>query len=76
MNKKNSVKDFFLTHVTNEKEVLKTLFKIIIKKENSIIQNETFKLVINNPRNSLIISRIKITTNKIETLDLFLIKGK
>ncbi len=57
--------------MTNEKEVLKTLFKIIIKKENSIIQNETFKLVINNPRNSLIISRIKITTNKFENLDLF-----
>ena len=71
MNKKNSVKDFFLTQVTNEKEVLKTLFKIIIKKENSIIQNETFKLVINNPRNSLIISRIKITTNKFKNLDLF-----
>ena len=62
--------------MTNEKEVLKTLFKIMIKKENSIIQNETFKLVINNPRNSLIISRIKITTNKFENLDLFLINGK
>ena len=57
--------------MTNEKEVLKTFFKIIIKKEKSIIQNETFKLVINNPRNSLIISRIKITTNKFENLDLF-----
>ena len=56
--------------MTNEKEVLKTLLKIIIKKEKSI-QNETFKLVINNPRNSLIISRIKITTNKFENLDLF-----
>ena len=57
--------------MTNEKEVLQTLFKNIIKKENSIIQNETFKLVINNPRNSLIISRTKITTNKFENLDLF-----
>ena len=57
--------------MTNEKEVLKTLFKNIVKKENSIIQNETFKLIINNPRNSLIISRIKITTNKFENLDLF-----
>ena len=76
MNNKYSVKDFFLVPMTNEKEVLKTLFKIIIKKEKSIIQNETFKLVINNPRNSLIISRIKITTNKFENLDLFLINGK
>ena len=57
--------------MTNEKEVLQTLFKNIVKKENSIIQNETFKLVINNPRNSLIISRTKITTNKFENLDLF-----
>ena len=57
--------------MTNEKEVLQTLFKNIVKKENSIIQNETFKIVINNPRNSLIISRIKITTNKFENLDLF-----
>ncbi len=45
--------------MTDEKQVLKTLFKIIVKKEKSKIQNETFKLVINNPRNSLIISRIK-----------------
>ena len=45
--------------MTDEKQVLKTLFKIIVKKEKSNIQNETFKLVINNPRNSLIISRIK-----------------
>ena len=45
--------------MTNEKEFLKTLFKISVKKEKSKIQNETFKLVINNPRNSLIISRIK-----------------
>ena len=57
--------------MTDEKQVLKTLFKIIVKKEKSKIQNETFKLVINNPRNSLIISRIKITTNKFENLDLF-----
>ena len=57
MNNKYSVKDFFLVPMTNEKEVLKTLFKIIIKKEKPIIQNETFKSSLTTP-DSIEINRL------------------